>query len=95
MESETDRAFKQMETKKLNEDFDKLRQSDISKMSDKSLAKWQSKSPYDSPQYIIADREWQRRLMVEQIRGVRFAAYIGIIGTIIGSITTYLITKWP
>ena len=67
----------------------------LTKLPDKELAVWQSEYQSNSPQYILAEHEWQRRLMADQIKGNRFAAYIGIIGTIIGAITTWMITKWP
>jgi hypothetical protein len=66
----------------------------LSKMQDKDLAIWQSKYPAGSPQFILAEHEWQRRLTVEQIRGARFAAYIGILGALAGSIVTWLTAKW-
>lgn len=75
-------------------EFEQIDRKSISKYSDKELALWQSQYPVGSPQAILAEHEWQRRLTVEQIRGARFAAYIGILGTIIGALTTWLITKW-
>lgn len=77
----------------LNElkDFDRR---SLSRMQDKDLAIWQSEYPAGSPQFILAEHEWQRRLTVEQIKGARFAAYIGILGALAGSIVTWLTTKW-
>ncbi|MCF5889673.1 hypothetical protein K3H46_01340 [Aeromonas veronii] len=66
----------------------------VSSLSDKDLAGWQAKYPTDSPQFIIANHEWQRRLNLEQIRSNRHSAYIGLLGVILGvgltSIFTYV-----
>ncbi|MDF7809699.1 hypothetical protein P4E94_19830 [Pontiellaceae bacterium B12219] len=43
----------------------------IAKMKDKDLALWQSEYPPDSPQFILAEFEWNRRLTAEQIRSTR------------------------
>ena len=95
MQSNVNRAARDIYKQKLDKEFKSINRRTISRYSDKELATWQSEYPPDSPQFILAEHEWQRRLMADQIRGSRFAAYIGIIGTIIGAITTWLITKWP
>lgn len=64
----------------------------VSSLSDKDLAGWQAQYPADSPQFIIANHEWQRRLNFEQIRATRHSAYVGILGVILGAILTYLFT---
>jgi hypothetical protein len=58
----------------------------IARMSDKELAAWQSKYSTDSPQHIFAQHEWDRRLTVRQVRATRFAAWIGILGVILGAV---------
>ncbi len=78
----------------LKELFENIDHKEIAKFTDKELAIWQSEYPRDSPQSILADYEWQRRLTVEQVRGARFAAYIGIIGVIAGYISSWLISQW-
>jgi hypothetical protein len=69
----------------------------IAKMSDHDLASWQSEYPEGSPQFILAEHEWQRRLTVEQVKASRFSAYIGlvstVVGAIIGSLITYLVSR--
>lgn len=62
----------------------------IAKMSDHELALWQSEYPEGSPQYIISEHEWQRRLTVEQVKASRFAAFMGILGAVIGAFITWL-----
>ncbi len=74
-------------------DFKGIDRKAVAKFTDKELAIWQSEHPSDSPQFILAEHEWQRRLTVEQVRGARFAAYIGILGTIIGASITWLLTQ--
>ena len=64
----------------------------VSSLSDKDLAGWQAQYPADSPQFIIANHEWQRRLNLEQIRANRHSAYIGLLGVILGVILTSLFT---
>ena len=65
----------------------------LSKMKDKELAEWQSGYPPGTPQHIVAEHEWQSRLTVKQVRGAQFAAFMGVIGTIVGSLITWLLTK--
>jgi len=84
---------KGMRRKIFLDDFKKIERKRISKMDDKELAEWQSGYSPESPQYIISEHEWQRRLTDKQVKASRFAAYIGIIGVIAGSILTWLITK--
>ena len=69
--------------------------SDLPKMTKKELAEWQSKHPMDSPQYIIALQEWNRRLTAEQVKATRFAAYIGIISAVLGAIVGASIALFP
>ena len=95
MQKNVDALVKQLYKKQLVGEFNSVDRREFAKLSDKELAVWQSEHPINSPQYILAEQEWQRRLMVDQIKGSRFAAYIGVIGTIIGAITTWMITKWP
>lgn len=69
----------------------------LMRMDDKQLAEWQSDYPNESPQFLLADHEWQRRLTAQQIGAVKFAAWLSIVGVVIGAILgaglTYLIGK--
>lgn len=65
----------------------------IAKMSDSDLALWQSKYPENSPQFILAEHEWQRRLTVEQVNASRFAALMGLLGAVVGAFITWLASK--
>jgi hypothetical protein len=40
----------------------------LSEMSESELLVWQENHPPDSPQSSMADREWSRRLVVEQLK---------------------------
>jgi hypothetical protein len=72
--------------KKRFEEFESISVLFVASKTAKELALWQSKYPQDSPQHIIANHEWQRRLNAEQIKSNRFSAYVGIVGVILGFI---------
>lgn len=77
--------LKEIESRKKRfEEFESISALFVASKTDKELALWQSKYPQDSPQHIIANHEWQRRLNVEQIKSNTFSAYIGIAGVILG-----------
>ena len=65
--------------------------STLIKMTNKELAAWQSQFPIDSPQYIIAIQEWNRRSLMEQTKWMKRSVYIGFIGVLIGAILTAVI----
>jgi len=77
--------------KKRFEEFESISTLFVASKTDKELALWQSKYPQDSPQHIIANHEWQRRLNAEQIKSNRFSAYIGIGGVVLG----FLLSSGP
>jgi hypothetical protein len=68
------------------EDFLGIDRRAIAKMPDKELALWQSDFPVESPQFILASYEWQRRLIVDQVKAVRWAAWLSVFGVITGII---------
>ena len=78
--------------RKLQEEFSNFDCSELPKMKDSELAAWQAKYPMDSPQYIIALQEWNRRALVKQIKATKWAAFMGLIGVILGSALTAFIT---
>jgi hypothetical protein len=63
----------------------------LSKITNKDLAVWQSKYPMDSPQYLIALQEWNRRATVEQTKWMKRSVWTGFIGIIIGAVLTAVI----
>jgi hypothetical protein len=82
---------------KLREEFKTIDRRLLSKMSDNELAIWQSQYPSDSPHFLLSEHEWQRRLTIEQVKASRFAALIGllgtVVGTVVGSFITWLVSK--
>ena len=72
---------------------------DLAGMKDIELATWQAKDA-EGVKQILADREWQRRMISHQLteqfsldarlaagmeRAMRFAAIIGVVGTLAGA----------
>jgi hypothetical protein len=80
------------ELKKLIKDFANFDESSLFKKSNKELAEFQSEHMPLSPQYGIGQNEWNRRLIVQQMRNARFSAYIGVFGTILGVIVGALLS---
>ncbi|HUG12048.1 MAG TPA: hypothetical protein VMM36_13595 [Opitutaceae bacterium] len=76
-------------------EFEKIDAVKITRMSPKELAAWQFEHESDSPHSILAAHEWQRRLIVEQVRWMKFsviaAVFAAILGAIVGaSLSSYL-----
>lgn len=67
---------------------------EIASKSDIDLTIWQTSYTSDSPQFRLAEHEWQRRLVAEQItatmKAARGQAYIGLAGIVIGAILPLL-----
>ncbi|MES2948644.1 MAG: hypothetical protein V4858_08890 [Pseudomonadota bacterium] len=72
------------ERQALRDQFMKLDHAEVAKKSDQELATWQSQFPPDSPHAIFAGHEWQRRLTVAQVGAMKFAAYVGVAGSLLG-----------
>ena len=83
-----------MRAAKVAEDFATLDTHQIVCFSDKDLAEWQSQQQPGTPQYIIADHEWQRRLTIQQVRAAYRTAWIGVIGTLLGTLLGATIGWW-
>jgi hypothetical protein len=66
----------------------------LAQMPDKDLAAWQAKFPSDSPQFILAQYEWQRRITADQIKTMRFAAWLGVMGAIFGAVAGSIVTLY-
>jgi hypothetical protein len=79
-------------------EFAELDRRMLAKMSDKDLAAWQAKHPEQSPQFILAQYEWNRRLTSDQIKAAvkaaRWSAWFGIAGVIIGATLAKLLDVW-
>jgi hypothetical protein len=76
-------------------EFTDVDRRELARMADKELAAWQAGFPSDSPQFILAQYEWQRRLIADQIRATvfsaRWQAWFGVFAAIIGALLTLLI----
>lgn len=94
MQANIDQANRSLAEKKREAEFLNLNQRDLAKYTDKELALFQSKHPAGSPQFVISDHEWQRRLIVVQAKTSRLVALVGIVGTLLGTILGHLLTKW-
>lgn len=66
----------------------------IAGLSDLELAAWQCKYPPESPQWLLASFEWQRRLTVKQIRAVRFTAWLTGIFSLVSGLTGVILGWW-
>lgn len=78
--------------RRLHEEFADFDCSTLSKITNKELAAWQAKYPMDSPQYLIALQEWNRRATVEQTKWMKRSIYVGFLGIIVGAILTAFVT---
>jgi hypothetical protein len=76
-----------------NAEYSKVDRVWLSKLSDKELASWQSDHPQESPQFLLAQFEWNRRLTEKQVQSVRFAAWVGLIGVVLGAILGWLLSQ--
>ena len=85
-----DRLLEKQAKEKRFAEFSDIDTVFVASLSNKDLAGWQAQYPTDSPQFIIANHEWQRRLNLEQIKANRFTAYIGLLGVVIGVVLTSL-----
>lgn len=57
--------------------------------TDDALAAWHASKPENSSERILAEQEWQRRLLARQLKGARVNLLIGAaVGALIGTATT-------
>jgi hypothetical protein len=78
---------------RLRKEFRETTPSDLAALDNSSLAEWQSQYSTDSPQFLLADHEWQRRLTAQQVKAMRFAAYVSLAGVVLGAILTIALRK--
>jgi hypothetical protein len=76
------------------EQFDKVDCKQIAAFSDKDLAAWQSNFKSNEPEWRLAENEWQRRLIVEQIKAGKWAAFVGLLGVILGVLLAKCLEKF-
>ena len=94
MDEYPENVLKPLRRSVLKAELESITPKSLSKKSDPELAFWQSEFKQNSPQYRMAEQEWQRRLIISQLHGVRFAAYLGILGTLLGAIVGHVLTRW-
>ena len=70
---------------KVQAEFSELDCDKITALSDKELAAWQANFAQDTPQWRFAEHAWQSKLIVQQVKAQRFAAYVGLVGIILGA----------
>jgi len=79
------------EVQRLREGFKIMDSRIIAGLKDEQLATFQAEYSASAPQFIRAVQEWQRRLIVKQVRGAYWAAGIGVVGTLLGVILGLLL----
>jgi len=79
-----EQSLKQLSRSVLKDKLSSISNKSLSKMSDADLAFWQSSFDFQDPRYRMAEHEWQRRLIVSQLKSTRFAALLGVLGTLLG-----------
>lgn len=62
----------------------------LRRASPEELAVWQKGWREHTAQWILAEKEWQRRLMDESAYWQRMSAWIGVIGAIAGALIAVL-----
>ena len=67
-------------------------QRKLAAMTEDELALWQGGFPADSPQHILVQHEWNRRLTAEQVKATRFSARITLLATILGTVLGAVLT---
>jgi hypothetical protein len=71
-----------------------MNEGSLANMSDRDLAVFQSKYPEEAPQSRLALHEWNRRLVVAQLKESRFATIVALVGTLAGTILGAILGKW-
>jgi hypothetical protein len=72
--------------------FDAIDSISFSKMSDKQLAMFRSQYKPNDPGYILAEYEWQRRLIARQTKSMLWSAVIAAIASLLGVILGFLLS---
>lgn len=78
---------------------------ELAAMTDDELATWQAGWKQGVANHILAEKEWQRRMLAHEFglnrqlaeyaaKWQRFAAYIGVLGTVVGAIVGVVATSY-
>lgn len=62
------------------EAFEKTSRKQFSKLTDEDLALTQSYFNPGDPQYILAEHEWNTRILARQLRSIRFGVWATLAG---------------
>jgi hypothetical protein len=71
--------------------FSNMDSRTLADIPDDYLANLQAGTRPETAPYIRAQQEWQRRLIVRQVRAALWASVIGVIGVILGVILGWLL----
>ena len=82
------------EKARFDKEFEKVNRRELAGWPDEKLAVWQAKFPSESPQFILAQFEWNRRLTADQVKAARWAAWIGLAGVIVGAVLSRILEKF-
>jgi hypothetical protein len=81
-------------TQKDKEAFDALDPTAIAVMADKELATFQTEHEPTTGQYVLAQYEWQRRLIVRQVKAAYRVGLIGAIAAVISAFAGVALGWW-
>jgi hypothetical protein len=88
-----EKFFQEQDHARLEKEFEKVNRRELAGWPDEKLAAWQGKFPAESPQFILAQYEWNRRLTAEQIKAARWAVWVGLAGVILGAVLSRVLEK--
>lgn len=57
----------------------------LRKLEPEALAAWQTGFKNDTPKWLLAEKEWQRRFVRDAAASQRYAAWLGVVGTVVGA----------
>ena len=82
------------EDRRIRAGFQAMEASVIAELNDETLVALQFEYPPTSPQFLRAEREWQRRLFDRQISSQRLAIWVGLAGVLLGAILAWVFTQF-
>jgi hypothetical protein len=88
-----ERSLHAQEKARFDKEFEKVNRRELAGWPDEKLAAWQAKFPSESPQFILAQFEWSRRLTADQIKAARWTTWIGLAGVIVGAALSRILEK--
>jgi uncharacterized membrane protein YcjF (UPF0283 family) len=92
-EIESQNRAKAQAKARYEKEFETVNRREVAAWPDEKLAAWQARFPCESPQFILAQYEWSRRLTADQIKAARWAAWVGLGGVILGAVLARILEK--